>query len=244
MTKAATSIWEGHFDSFPPAKGPCFDSPNWSKTCYKRISAPAQPPEDCSGFLFSTVALRLSQQRRVRVLDFGGGPGATFASLVAALPPRARLDFRVVESLSVCEVGRTRFRSDSRIQFHSALPTMRAVDIVHAQSSFQYVRDWRGLFGRLSEFQAPIFIVTDLPAGAFRTYAAHQNYYDSRIPCWFFNLSDFISVAKLNGYRLLSTTKFLGRYLGEYQDMPQLNYPPPLRVGKSWNLLFSRERPR
>jgi putative methyltransferase (TIGR04325 family) len=226
-------------ESHPTAEGPGFDSPRWLQSCRRRVAGCPEAPDDSAGFLPSAAALALARRGRARILDFGGGPGASFASLAAALPDGARLQYHVVDNPKVCRVGRARFRSDRRVKFHPSLPPLKAIDIVHAQSSFQYVEDWRGLVRSLSRYRAPVLAITDLPAGSFKTYAALQNYYGSRIPYWFFNLPAFVREVERNGYRLAARTRSLGRYFGEYQDLPQTNYPTKLRVGKTWNLLFT-----
>lgn len=241
MSKAPPPVWEGVYKALPAAEGPGFSGPRWFASCRRRVAGPALPPDDSLGFLPAAAALALACRGRVRVLDFGGGPGAAFAALAAALPAKARVDYRIVDNPQVCRVGRARFRSDSRVRFHSSLPALKGVDVVQAHSSFQYIEDWRDLLRALALYRAPVLAVTDLPAGAFKTYAAHQNYYGSRIPYWFFNLSDFVREVERNGYRLSARTRSLGRYLGQYQDLPQNNYPARLRVGKSWNLLFTRK---
>lgn len=240
MSKKPLNVWEGAYKSMPAPEGPGFDSPRWFASCRRRVAGPALPPDDSAGFLPAAAALALARRGRVRVLDFGGGPGATFGALAAALPARARIDFRIVDNPKVCGAGRARYRSDARVRFHASLPALSGVDIVHAQSSFQYVEDWPGLLGALTRYRAPTFVVGDLPAGPFKTYAAHQNYYGSRIPYWFFNLGAFVREVEKNGYRLAARTRSLGLYLGRYQGMPQDNYPARLRVGKTWNLLFTK----
>jgi putative methyltransferase (TIGR04325 family) len=241
VNKAPIAIWEGVHNSLPAAKGPGFDSARWVESCRQRVAGLATAPDDSAGFLPSAAALALARRGRVRVLDFGGGPGATFASLAAALPARARVDYHIVDNPQVCRVGRARFRSDLRVRFHSSLPALNNIDIVHAQSSFQYIEDWQGLLHSLARYRSPVLAVTDLPAGKFKTYAARQNYYGSRIPYWFFNLAAFERAVERNGYRLAARTRYLGRYFGQYQDLPQANYPVRLQVGKTWNLLFTNE---
>lgn len=241
MNRAPAAVWEGIHASFPAAEGPGFESSRWYESCRRRVAGPARPPDDSAGFLPAAAALTVARSNHARVLDFGGGPGATFAAVAAALPPRAGLDYRVVDNPKVCRAGRVRFRADPRVRFHESLPPLRDVDIVHAQSSFQYVEDWPGLLSALARYGAPMFVVTDLPAGTFPTYAAHQSYYGSRIPCWFFNLRAFIREVESNDYRLAARSRYLGRYLGLYQDMPQGGYPSRLRVGKPWNLLFTKK---
>lgn len=243
MSAAAPAVWDGVYAAMPAPAGPGFASARWLESCRRSVAGAARPPDDSAGFLPAAAALALARRAKVRVLDFGGGPGTSFAALAAALPARARVDYRVVDNERVCRIGRARFRADRRVRFHASLPALKDVDIVLARSSFQYVEDWTGVVRALALYRAPTLCVTDLPAGRFKTFAAHQNYYGSRIPYWFFNLDAFVREVEAHGYRLAVRTRSLSLYFGEYQDLPQANYPARLRVGKAWNLMFTKVRP-
>ena len=102
------------------------------------------------------------------------------------------------------EAGARVFQNDERIRFSDTLPRgVEKVDIVHLGSSLQYIEDWRALIGELARYRPHYFLLTDLLAGDIPTYATAQNYYGSKIPCWFFNIQEIISTVAGEGFRAL-----------------------------------------
>ena len=244
------TIWEGSYPSFRevPAGGAGFSSRDWSVKSLARLrelrapeaAAVPQAVAYSSTLLHAVVALALAEKPRLTVLDFGGGLGLTYASLLKAAGDPAGLEYHVVENSEVCAQARREFAGDARVSFHESLPDLKGVDILHAQSSLQYIEDWKGMIGRLAAYGARRMILTDVPAGAFATYASAQNYYGSRIPCWFFNAAEFVAALEGSGYRTILRTRFLGPYLGAWQDHPMDNFPADKRVGRSCSLLLER----
>lgn len=244
-------IWEGVYPSFRevPAGGAGFSSAEWSGKSAARLrelrapeaAAVPQAVAYSSTLLHAVAALALAEKPRLKVLDFGGGLGLTYASFLKAAGDPQGLEYHVVENPEVCAEARREFAGDARVTFHDSLPELKGADIVHAQSSLQYVEDWKGMLRRLAGYGARRMILTDVPAGEFPTYASGQNYYGSRIPCWFFNAAEFIAVLESAGYRVILRTRFLGSYLGEWQDHPMDNFPADKRVGRSCNFLLERK---
>lgn len=246
-------IWEGTYPSFRevPAGGAGFSSRSWSEKSVARLrelrapeaAAVPQAVAYTSTLLHAVAALALAETPRLTVLDFGGGLGLTYASLLKAAGDPKGLAYHVVENSEVCAEARREFAGDARVTFHETLPDLSDVDVVHAQSSLQYIEDWKAMIGRLAAYGARRMILTDVPAGEFPTYASAQNYYGSRIPCWFFNAAEFVSALEAAGYRVILRTRFLGTYLGAWQDHPMDNFPAAQRVGRSCNFLVERRKP-
>lgn len=244
------TIWEGTYRSFRevPSGGAGFSSRDWSQKSLARLrelrapetAAVPQAVAYSSTLLHAVAALALAEKPSLKVLDFGGGLGLTYASLLKAAGDPRGLEYHVVENAEVCAEGRREFAGDARVRFHEALPELKGVDVVHAQSSLQYIEDWKGMIKTLAAYGARRMILTDVPAGEFPTYASAQNYYDSKIPCWFFNASEFAAELERAGYRALLRTRFLGPYLGAYQDHPMDNFPADKRVGRSCSFLLER----
>lgn len=244
------TIWEGVYTGFRevPADGAGFSSAAWSEKSLARLrelrapeaAAVPQAVAYSSTLLHAVAALALAESPRLKVLDFGGGLGLTYASLLKAAGDPKNVEFHVVENPEVCAAARREFAGDARVSFHETLPELAGVDIVHAQSSLQYIEDWKGLLGRLAAYGARRMILTDVPAGEFSTFASAQNYYGSRIPCWFFNAAEFIAALDAAGYRAILRTRFLGPYLGRWQDHPMENFPADRRVGRSCSFLLER----
>src|SRR5271156_3583706 len=104
------NVWEGIYSTFAEAggTGPGFDGDVWRE---RSIQAGRQylsqvkrgQPLDYSlsqrnALLPVVTAMLLTQRNKVRILDFGGGPGYGLTVLIAALGnTRPRIDYHVVD---------------------------------------------------------------------------------------------------------------------------------------------------
>jgi putative methyltransferase (TIGR04325 family) len=246
-------IWEGIFSSFAEAGtcGPGFEGDIWrersvqvARECLKCLER--GEPIDYSmsqrnALLPVVAAMILSRQERMRILDFGGGPGYGFIVLLSALGKlRARVEYHVVDVACVCEEGKTLFSGEDAPVFHTDLSstTEMQFDLVHTSSTMQYIEDWKSMVGRLARYKAPYVVMEDVFVGAFQNYVTVQNYYGSRIPHWFLNDGQFVSEVERHGYALLLRTPCHVKVLGRHGPLPMTNFPEEYRLYNKSNLVF------
>jgi putative methyltransferase (TIGR04325 family) len=252
-TSPGFNVWEGVYASFAEAgaSGPGFDGAIWRKRSIEdaRVSLARirqGEPLDYSltqrnALLPVIAAMLLTRQERVRILDFGGGPGFGLLVLMSALGDlRARIEYHVVDVACVCEEGRRLFSENDGPIFHTELPSTGGAqfDLVHTSSTMQYIEDWRSMSWRLAAYRAPWLIFEDVFVGAFRSYVTIQNYYGSRIPHWFLNDRDFVSTVESAGYKLLLHTPCHVKILERHGPLPMANLPEECRLSNKSNLLF------
>lgn len=246
-------IWEGIYDKFEdaPSCGDGFYGEVWRENSLEKIttllnsartltSVPAVVVSNTSllPFLVSVVC---DKNGRAVILDFGGGLGFSYVLVSSSLVDKDAVDYHIVDNENTCKMGEQVFAGDSRVHFHSSLPDKVAkFDIVHLGSSLQYVKEWRALLGKLASYGADYFLFTDLLAGDIPTYASTQNYYGSKIPCWFFNVDEVIATMAAVGFKLLFKSVYSTNYLGKSQECPQDNFPKEFRLGRSCCLLFGK----
>jgi putative methyltransferase (TIGR04325 family) len=249
------NIWEGIYDSFDqcPSCGQGYESERWILQETERVNSLRQAAKNDKTipsavsyrtnllpFLAVTTAVH-SKENKVTIMDFGGGLGSTYISVTAACANKQVVEYHIVDSKSICQVGKTYFKGDNHIQFYDHLPEeLQAVDIVCLSSSIQYIKDWKGLLGEISKYDPLHIFLADVPAGDIPTYATVQNYYESKIPYWFFNVNDIISEMSSIAFKVVFKSSCASTYLGKKQPIPQNNFPVEYRVGDSCNLLFSR----
>lgn len=252
------NIWEGIYNSFKecPKNGAGYKSETWVSRSLERIKKLLDSAKEkrtiptVAAYHASLLPLLVAlvtekkENKKINILDFGGGLGFTYIPVIKSCEYHQYIDYHIVETENICEVGRRIFNDDARIHFYTSLPKkIKTMDIVHLGSSTHYIEDWRTLINELAGYNPQYFLFTDLPAGDIPTYASVQNYYESRIPCWFFNIHDIIDQMFEVKFRLLFKSSFTGIYLGKEQEVSQLldNFPEEYRLKNTCSLLFSRE---
>ena len=247
------SVWEGVYADFREARseGLGFEGPDWISNTLARLKdlkiktqskyGPAEEPAFGEGLLPVVAATILAERGRLCILDFGGGLGSGYLKLKACLSPERTLDYHVWEVENVCEAGREHFRDNAEITFHSRRPDLEGpVDLANFGSSFHYIENWEGMLDELAAMKSEYLLFRDLPAGDIPTYVTLQRYYESRIPCWFFNLREFAYKLGRNGYHLVFQSRFIPFILGKNQAYPQDNFEPRFRLGYPCILLYKR----
>jgi putative methyltransferase (TIGR04325 family) len=247
------AIWEGIYTSFQEAAGAVvgagFNGDEWrtrsvaaASGCLAAMQAGHPIPEQekqRSALLPPVAATMLANRDRLRILDFGGGLGIGYMTLLEAIPMAAeRIDYTIVEVPQIATEGR-RLLSGA-VGYVEALPADGPFDLVHAASAIQYVDEWRGLLTSLAAYRADFILLSDVFAGSIPTYVTLQHYYGSRIRHWFWNLDELLEVCARAGYALVMKTRVTSRRLGVDNTLPMEQFPEAHRLDQSLHLLLAR----
>lgn len=240
-------IWEGIYSRYQdvPAVGDGFNGDYWiSRTrsyTEETLKASGQYgfiPSGVSGehlILPLLASLECKSRGEVNILDFGGGMGIAYIHTVSSLVNCQSVNFHIVESQRITEEGMRLFEHDKRIHFHSKLPAeLPNLDIIYMSSALQYVEDYTSLLKTLAGYGAKYFLFVKLSAGDFQTYAtAQKNVPGSTLPYWFINVKEIVEIMAAGGYSLIYKSAL-------EQEYDQDNFPQEYRLGRTGNLLFSR----
>jgi putative methyltransferase (TIGR04325 family) len=246
-------IWEGVYPDFRSAntdsKGQGF-----SGEVYRRRSLEAA--SECLDLLKQTkpiplfhkqrsthlplvVAMMLGKGSEIKVLDFGGGLGIGYMTLMESTQAHLNnIKYTIVEVPEVCESGKK--LHGGSIRYISSLSTLSDFDLIHAASSLQYIENWRELVEKFASLNPEFILLSDVFAGNINTYATLQNYYESKIPHWFLNLEELVGVFNMAGYDLLFKSHVSSRRLGIEDVLPMTNFPSHLQIHQSLHLLFKK----
>lgn len=172
----------------------------------------------------------------VRVVDFGGAAGVSYAMAKAALPPQTELDYTVVELAPIVRLGRELFADDPSVHFVSEIPApAEPVDIVFISTALQYVDAWQVLLRDLTNLRPRKILFSRLSAGDIPTFITTQvNHSGSPTPYRFLNLVELKDAMDRFGYEL----RFAGASLTR---LDQNDFPDSHRLHTACNLLFSRK---
>jgi len=246
-------IWEGIYQDIHEinAIGDGFNSDTWvnqSKVkVQKYLSAINErnviPPAPLRPTSLPLVAAMLKTNRKgsPKIVDYGGGLGFSYLSFMQSCVQANKYQYHIIESREIYKAGEEMF-SDPNLFFHLDIRDLSGekVSVVYMNSVLQYVADWKSLIANLVRLNPEIILMDDVPAGDIPTFATFQNYYESRIPCWFFDVNEIISLFETHGFCLEQKSKFFGEILGKITKLPMSNFPPENQLDHACTLLFLR----
>ena len=186
--------------------------------------------------------LLTSAERDLCIIDFGGGMGASYLPLIASIPHPEKVEFHIVEGKTICGRGQKILKEFSKLHFHTEFPKLtKPVDIVHAGSSIQYVKDWKALLEKFVDYQPRLLVLEDLMAGDIPSFITTQNYYGKKIRSWFFNINELIEEIESLEYRLTYKSRYTREILGKFAPLRMKNFSPKYRLNYGTHLMFERK---
>ena len=244
------NIWEGVYNNFKevPVSGKGFDDERWINSLLKKIPDCLSVKKEEAAEILSTDGTLLpflatvlnAALNRINVLDLGGGLGIDYLKTIRTMTAKKKINYYIIEKERVCKMGEKIFKNDRRIKFYTFFPRNLEVDIVHINSSLQYLENWEDYLYKMSDYKPSYFLFTDLSAGNIPTYATVQNYYGSKIPYWFFNINEIKRLMKKMKFRLLFKSVYERNFFGKKQGSLQRNFPLKYQLGNACNLLFHK----
>ena len=186
------------------------------------------------------VAMMLNNQSQLNILDFGGGLGIGWMTLKESITnAKEKINYTILELPAICKQGKELHNDE--INFIDTLPNTNEFQIIHSSSAIQYIEDWQNLIKRLCSFNAKHILMSDVFAGDFETFVTLQNYYNNKIPHWFFKFTDFIKAFNENGY-LLDMSSFVSAKRLNYDDeLPMNNFEDKYKLKYTSHMLFSKK---
>jgi putative methyltransferase (TIGR04325 family) len=249
------NIWEGVYETFQAAAvdatGPGFDGEVYrnrslaaANECFEALKLGRAIPQfhkQRSTLLPPIVAMLLNDHQNIRILDFGGGLGIGYMTLMESIPDiLQKTSYTILENPQVCKLGAS--VKGQQVTYTSSIGPKASFDLVHAASSLQYVENWSGLIQQFAAWGPEHILLSDVFAGAIASFVTLQNYYGSRIPHWFLNLENLLDAFDESGYQLVMRSYVTSRRLNAEDILPMDNFPQALRLSQSLHLLLRRKR--
>jgi putative methyltransferase (TIGR04325 family) len=246
-------IWEGIFNDFKKAKnfadGFGFSGDTYNTRAYDAakeclISLEKKVPipffhKQRSVILPPVAAMLLNQKSKIDILDFGGGLGIGYMTLKESIPNTTKIiNYTILELPNICKQGKD--LHDDEINFVDSFQNLNKFDLVHSSSAIQYIEDWKMIVKRFCSFKAEHILMSDVFAGNFNTFVTLQNYYNNKIPHWFFNFEEFIETFNQNGYTLTMRTYVSAKRLNYDDELPMSNFEENFRLKYTSHMLFSK----
>lgn len=135
-------------------------------------------------------------KNNISILDYGGGIGLTYFSLVAAT--NKTIDYNIVELPSICDAGQN---ANVPIKFYQNIPN-KEFDIVYIRTALQYSEDWKTTLSDLVKCNPKYIIFAHLSASDMPTYLTLQMWGDYLIPYCFINEQELFDHIRKYNYNI------------------------------------------
>lgn len=246
-------IWEGIYDTYKSAAaeatGPGFAGETYrerslraANECLAALEVGKSIPsfyKQRSTLLPLTVAMMRGSNQSVKILDFGGGLGIGYMTLVESLPSCQNIEYSILEVPEINKAGTGLL--GNHVKYIENLPLSNDFDLIHSASALQYIDNWQGLLKQLMSLNPKYIYLSDVFAGAINNFVTLQNYYGSRIPHWFLNFEELRNVFEKQGYRLIMKSYATSLRLTTHDILPMDNFPEAYRLAQTMHLIFQRK---
>lgn len=234
-------IWENIYTSFEEIKNrnDGFNSKQWIQSCEQKLLSALENKayKNMQNGLIEVV-IAMQNKQNINCLDFGGGVGLAYLSLINSIVNTKNIFYTVVDNAKSCEIANKYLHQYKNLTFSDTLPNEKSYDIVYSSSAMQYIDDWQSVIKKLVSYNPEYLVFNDFAGGDNVAFVTHQNYYDSKLPYRFYNLDEFVNFLKSLNYKLIYKTAFQDSILGECGKLPMDNFEAKYQVGYSKNLIF------
>ncbi|NKB33474.1 MAG: methyltransferase, TIGR04325 family [Pseudomonadales bacterium] len=202
-------------------------------------SADWDTQEPLDSTLLAVLSKALSQhQRTFRLLDVGGGLGATCFWLSKTLGEDfGRLNYSVLDIPAVIDHANSTNLQESlgNLSFHKEFPA-ESFDLVNFGSSLHYFESPEVIIATAAKTNATHLVFTRTPVCQKGTFVTLQNYYESRIPVTVLGIDDLNAWCGEFGFTLLSESASAGNT----EPFPISGIPEDYRLTFASDLVFGK----
>lgn len=186
------------------------------------------------------ITLLITNSKKIKILDFGGGLGISYLSLIEKIPGiKNKIDYTIIEIPTIVMEGKKIFKN--KIKFIDKIPMKKKYDVVFSSSAIQYINNWKQTILKLINLQPKYLLFSDVFAGKINTFATLQKYYNTFMPHWFFNEEYFLDLFYKNKYTLVFRDYVAVKRLEFIDELPMENFPKKKRISRTLHLLFKRD---
>jgi putative methyltransferase (TIGR04325 family) len=238
--------FEGIYQSYDdvPSSGSEFKSQKWVDDTYvytKNAIENSSVPILNHTLLPILAYLEFSKEKKMNILDFGGGIGIDYLNLKACFNDYI-LNYFIIENKEICQSSTDKFQEDNNIHF---IPyedfdkgVEKNIDVCYCNSALQYINDYKYILTKFVSFNPKYIVFERLSAGNNPTFYTGQKNIGGCLSYCMINIKELILFLDERGYDVLYEEKTSLKYeISNTHDSP-----PECRAIRTMNVIFQREK--
>ena len=183
-----------------------------------------------------TIINDLASNKKINILDFGGGSGNVYFSLKKFLTNKSNVNWHIVDAKPLQDLGRSYVKPGDNCFFYDSIENigLKGFDIILTSSTLQYIESHNELLSNLLSYKPQYIFFLRLLASKEKKFITKQNVHGVNTPCHFIEIKNLINICNKFGYNNILTTRGQ-QQIGEFFDS---NVPESLRVTHDSQLVF------
>jgi putative methyltransferase (TIGR04325 family) len=236
------NVFEGIYkkvDKLSSLSTETLDVKQWKKIVFKKICINFKKNTFflVSSPLLILLSLVFQKKRKIRILDIGSGGLDTYFDILHNHNLKNFFSIDTIELPSVISVYKKFSFTNKKIdiKFFTEIKKKK-YDVIHISDSLQYMESPKEIINEILSMNGSYIVLNNTRLGNFNTYATLQNFYEHKIPTWFFskNIKKLFS----KKYLLILESEFLPKFYGSYSSYPMKNFPKKFRIKNSKTMIF------
>ncbi len=241
------SMFQGYYKKFEEVKksSNIFRDNFWINREFRKIQKlKKQKPHEINLSkdypLLVAASIISKQNKKLKIIDFGGGLGKGFLSISRGLKNK-NISYFIIDLPEVCKYGKKLFKNEKKIHFINEFPSISGCDIFHFGSCMQYIENWKILIDRSCKIRSKYIIFSDLIAGDIKSFVTAQKFNQITMPYKFNNINQIIKLIRKRGYELILRNNYQVTFNGIPSILPTKKFPKKSRLQYSSNLIFKKK---
>jgi putative methyltransferase (TIGR04325 family) len=195
------------------------------------------------------VDLLSTSNKKINILDYGGGAGETFLKINKNIFNPSIVDYNVLDNINIINVGKKYYDNyihteNINLKFYDikkeSIYNLYEPDILQLGSVLQYVEHWKDFLHNIFKYKPEYILLEDIFTGNIPNYVTLQKFFDKLIPFQFLNIDDLLNFFTYSNYSVINYSDCVPYIHGKEIFYDMNNLPSKYRISRTKNIILKK----
>jgi len=189
----------------------------------------------------------INKNKKINILDFGAGSLYLYYDIIKnhislKVFKNNIINYNIVEVPKLFMMYQTlKLKNKNiKISFQTEINFKKKYDIINISDSLHYVNEPKKFINNLIKTNSKYIILNNTRLGNNPTYATIQNFYDLKIPTWFFNEKQILKLFEKK-YSTVYNIDYMNKFYEKYSKYPMGNFKKKFRIEHPKTVIFKNK---